>query len=255
MNILLDIFSFLLGASVSSFLGVVIDRVPKKKSIVSPPSCCDSCGKRIKWYDNIPILSYLILKGKCRYCKSRIPISSLILELLGGLLYLSSSLLFPFSYHLAFYYPIVSIVLLISFVDYYHHYIFDFSQVLLAVFVLGDTLTESILEKAIPIPSFIGLAIAFLFFLTLKIIGRIVWKRDVLGTGDVILISIFSFHIGYKALLLLLLVSSLTGSIIEGIRTRKDKEKEIAFAPYLCFGYLFSLFLYPTIERFVMEVI
>ena len=75
-----------------------------------------------------------------------------------------------------------------------------------------------------------------------------------MGSGDIILIGIIGFHLGYKALLLMLLVSSLSASLIELIRTRKEKNREIAFAPYLCAGYLFSLLFYPMISRFIMEV-
>lgn len=255
MNIILDVFSFLLGSAISSFLGVVICRVPEHKSIIRPGSHCDNCGKELKWYDNIPILSYLILRGKCRYCKTRIPISFWFLEVLGGVLYLLCSLLFPFSYHLISYYPIVSIILLISYIDYYYHYIYDATQILLAFFVILDILIQSILTKSVPIDHFIGMASGFLFFFLLSFFGKKIMKQEVLGTGDIILITIIGFHLGYKALLLMLLVSSLTGSIIELIRKRKNKNAEIAFAPYLGLGYLFSLLFFPTIYQFILEVI
>ncbi len=255
MKIILDIFSFLIGTSIASFLGVIISRVPEHKSIIRPGSHCDNCKKEIKWYDNIPILSYLLLRGKCRYCKAKIPVSSLILEILGGVLYLICSLMYPFSYHLITYYPIVSVLLLISYIDYYHHYIYDATQILLALLAIIDITIKSILDKEIPIDNFIGLAIGFTFFLLLKIISEKILKKEALGSGDIILIGIIGFHLGYKALLLMLLVSSLSASLIELIRTRKEKNREIAFAPYLCAGYLFSLLFYPMISRFIMEVI
>lgn len=79
------IFYFLIGASMGSFASVCIERIPEGRSVVYPPSSCPFCGKRIKWYDNIPLVSYIILMGKCRYCKTKIPFWYFLTEMgMGG---------------------------------------------------------------------------------------------------------------------------------------------------------------------------
>ena len=96
MNIIIGVFLFILGTVLASFIGVVIYRVPNKMSIVKPDSFCPCCKTPIKWYDNIPLLSYLILGGKCRYCKAKIGINSFLLELSGGILFLLAFLMYHF---------------------------------------------------------------------------------------------------------------------------------------------------------------
>src|SRR5438128_1603400 len=84
---LILLFAFIIGAAIGSFAGVLIYRIPRKESIVWPSSHCESCKAPIKPYDNIPIISYLILGGKCRQCKSRIPIKYPIIEFLMGVVF------------------------------------------------------------------------------------------------------------------------------------------------------------------------
>lgn len=84
--IVLSILSFLFGASIGSFIGVIIDRVPRRESIVWPPSHCDNCKKQIQSFENIPVISYLMLGGQCRYCKAKIPAKFFYIELICGIL-------------------------------------------------------------------------------------------------------------------------------------------------------------------------
>ena len=84
MKVLLGIYVFFLGSVFASFFGVIIDRVPRGVSIVSPASKCDYCGHVLKWYENIPIFSYLFLKGKCSNCKTKIPCFLFVLEIVSG---------------------------------------------------------------------------------------------------------------------------------------------------------------------------
>lgn len=255
MNIILYVFSFLFGAVFASFSGVIIARVPEHQSILKPPSHCPKCNHRIMWYDNIPILSYLVLRGKCRYCKSRIPFSSFVLECLGGILFLLASLRYPFSYHLAFYDPILILLLIISYIDMEHHFIYDACQILFFVLVSGDIITSSVLSLSVPVSNLIGGGCGFAFFLLLHLFGRFVLKKDILGSGDVILLGIMGLHVGYLGLVFLLLVASFTGSVIELIRKRIKGSSEIPFAPYLCFGYVISLLYFPLIYQWLLEVI
>ncbi|HEX9912829.1 MAG TPA: prepilin peptidase, partial [candidate division Zixibacteria bacterium] len=89
MNIFIGIIIFIFGLAIGSFLNVCIYRIPLRKSIIFPASHCPKCGNKIRAFDNIPVLSYLILKGKCRYCKEKISFIYPVVELLSGLLFLS----------------------------------------------------------------------------------------------------------------------------------------------------------------------
>ena len=88
-------YTFAFGCCIGSFLNVVIYRLPREKSLVKPPSACPACGKHIRFYDNIPLISYLLLVGKCRYCKAKISPRYFIIELITGLT-------FVFTYYLFF---------------------------------------------------------------------------------------------------------------------------------------------------------
>ena len=90
-------FVFIFGASIGSFLNVCISRMPNDESVVQPPSHCPQCRKKIKWSDNIPILSFLILRGKCRYCSSKIPLRYYVTELTVGLIWLTVWLFYGYS--------------------------------------------------------------------------------------------------------------------------------------------------------------
>ena len=117
MNYIIGAFIFILGTIIASFLGVVIYRVPNNMSIIKPNSFCPNCKKEIKWYDNIPLISYLVLRGKCRYCKSKIGIGSFLLELMGGVLFLLAFIFYKLSYDLIFILPIISILIVIAGID------------------------------------------------------------------------------------------------------------------------------------------
>lgn len=85
MNQILFLFvSFILGASIGSFIGVLLDRIPRKEEFIKTPSHCTNCGYRIHWYENIPLVSYIFLRGKCSKCKVKIPIKYFFIELAGG---------------------------------------------------------------------------------------------------------------------------------------------------------------------------
>ena len=139
MEIIICVLTALLGLCVGSFLNVVIYRVPNGMSIAMPPSHCPKCGYKLKWYDNIPVLSYLILGGKCRSCKEPISPRYTIVELLNMLLWL----LFALSFHDNIFYLVVcclaaSTLVVIAFIDLEHMLIFDrFQIIMLALGVLA----------------------------------------------------------------------------------------------------------------------
>lgn len=246
MNIIIGIFLFILGASIASFLGVVIYRVPNDMSIIKPNSFCPSCKKEIKWYDNIPILSYILLRGKCRYCHSKIGISSLLLELLGANLFLFTFLSYSLSYDLLFLLPIECILLVIAYIDYYNKIIYDWSWIILLILSCLYVLYLGLSNYEVPLDNLIGALVGFLSFLAISLIGKLIAKQDVLGMGDVILMGIAGLMLGYKVWLFALLVGSFVGSIVEVTLLKLEKRERgetIPFGPYLVLGILVGILI------------
>src|SRR3989338_4832977 len=117
MDILIPIFIFLFGAAIGSFSNVCIYRLPKKLSIISPSSQCPNCGKNISPFDNIPIISFLILRGRCRYCQFPISWRYPIVELITGLIFLSLYLNFRISPQFFIYALLCTSLIIIAFID------------------------------------------------------------------------------------------------------------------------------------------
>ena len=111
------IFVFIFGSIIGSFLNVCIHRLPLRESVVTPPSHCPRCNKPIPWYDNIPILSYLLLAGKCRFCKKKISLRYFIVELLTALMFLFFYRYFRLSYNFFFYLIFACGLVIATFVD------------------------------------------------------------------------------------------------------------------------------------------
>lgn len=258
MDYIVGVFCFIFGAIIASFNGVVIHRVPLHLSIVSPGSMCAECKEKIKWYDNIPILSYIILRGKCRHCHTRIGISSLILEIVGGLVFLLAFIQFRYSFDTVFCMLISWILIIIAGIDYKHHVIYDWSSIIflalsIAYFIYNITFHQ------LPYWDFIiGGAIGFLVFFLIRVVGKWIKKVECLGMGDVILMGIAGLLLGYKSLLLAVLFGTFIGSIIELTLIalkKKDRNAEIAFGPYLILGILIALFYGQAIIEWYLRLV
>lgn len=124
-NTVIILFSLFFGLIFGSFLNVCIYRIPLKKSIIFPPSSCPECGHRIRFYDNIPVLSYLLLRAKCRYCHARIPMHYPVVELLTGLLSMALFIKYGLSYQYILSFLFIITLVLISFIDLHHQIIPD----------------------------------------------------------------------------------------------------------------------------------
>ena len=258
MSYLIGVFMFILGTIIASFLGVVIFRVPNNMSIIKPNSFCPNCNKPIKWYDNIPLISYICLKGKCRYCKSKIGISSFLLELMGGILYLLAYLSFGLSYDLLFIIPIISLLIVIAEIDYYHQVIYDWSWISLLIIVAFYVLYLGLTKWMVPIDNFIGAGIGFISFLLIKVIGKIASNQEVLGMGDVILMGIAGLLLDYKIWLFSLLAGSLLGSIIEItliICKKRKRGETVAFGPYLVSGMIVGILYGSQIVDWFLKLV
>ena len=232
------IISGLVGLCVGSFLNVVIYRVPNGMSVAKPNSHCTTCDYSLKWYDNIPVLSYIILGGKCRKCGQKISPRYMIVEIVNAILWLLSAYLFwdENPVYAVLCAIVLSTLVCIFFIDLEHLLIFN--RFVVIIFVAGiiaiffDRYTEWY-------DHLIGTAIFGAAFLLFYYGAIWILKREGLGFGDVKLVFAAGLLLGWQKMLFAMLVASVSASIILVIlrRVRGDEEgHEYPFGPFLAVG-------------------
>jgi leader peptidase (prepilin peptidase)/N-methyltransferase len=252
-----EVFVFILGLVIGSFLNVCIHRIPREASIVSPPSSCPGCGAPIRPYDNIPLISYLLLGGKCRSCGMSISARYPLVELLNGLLYASVLYSFGTGWHLPFLFAFVSSMIIITFIDLDFQIIPDvISLPGIAIGLVGASL---VLPDPFGAPGtgssgtplvglFNGLTGAvsgFGLFYLIAALGKAMAKTDAMGGGDLKMMAMIGAFMGWKSVILTTFVGSLAGSVV-GIALmvigRGERKMKVPFGPFLAAGALVSLF-------------
>ena len=221
----------LIGLAVGSFLNVCIYRIPVAESIVTPPSKCPSCDKRLKPTDLVPVLSYLFLRGRCRYCNTAISPRYALIEILTAALFILVTLKIGVGFTLLKYLFATSILIVVTFIDLDHFIIPD--KIVIAGLTGGALLLPLTREFSV-LNALYGIAAASGFLLFLNIVSR-----GGMGMGDVKFAAFIGIILGWPlslvAILLACFVSGLTGIIliISGLKTRKDP---IPFGPFLSAG-------------------
>jgi leader peptidase (prepilin peptidase)/N-methyltransferase len=233
--------ALIFGLVVGSFLNVVIWRWPREESIVYPGSHCVKCGKPIAWYDNIPLLSWIILRGKCRHCQERISIRYPLIELLSGLLSVLCFWCFGLSRWYFIYYAFAAGLLATSIIDLEHRLIPDEISIGGAVVGLGFAFLPG--NKIDPFSALIG---AIAGFLVLFIVGQgyyLLTRREGMGLGDAKLLAMIGAFLGWRSLPLTIFAGSLLGTIIGTaiILFSRDRFYKIPFGPFLSLGALLWL--------------
>ncbi len=259
-------FSTLFGACVGSFLNVCIYRIPRDESVVTPRSHCPHCNTSIPWYLNIPVFSWLCLRGKCATCKGPISFRYTLVELLTALLFLvvflkwadPATLAMPFLLHpgmIPVYWLFLSGLVLGTFVDFEHFIIPD-------SVTIGGMAAGMILSGLVPsmhgtdlwwlglLRAGVGLATGFGLLLAVAWIGELIFKKEAMGFGDVKLMGAIGAFLGWQAVLFTLFAASLLGSVCGllmiacgGVKLRS----RIPFGPYLAAGAMVWLFWGPAI--------
>jgi len=240
---------FIIGISIGSFLNVVIYRTEKEISIINPPSFCPKCGKKIEWYDNIPIISYIILGGKCRNCFSKIDIQYPIVEFISGILTLlfylkwKDNILWFFSSALILY-----LLIIISVVDFKTMMLSDlFSYILSFIGIISSYLNpifEGNIYQRIK-QSITGIITGAGIIYFLMFIGKKIYKKDAVGEGDIFLMGAIGSFVGPKGIIDVLIISSLLGSLygISLILFKKlNKSSYIPFGPFLALSSLIKIY-------------
>jgi leader peptidase (prepilin peptidase) / N-methyltransferase len=206
----MTLYVFALGACIGSFLNVVIARLPAGESIVHPRSRCPSCKQPIAWYDNVPLLSFLILRARCRRCRAPIASRYFVVELLTACIYTACWLRFGLSYELCLWLPLSAALMAIVFLDIDHWWVPDVivfpSMVLaLAASFLPDRLPPLVALAGV-LPALFVRGIAWVFAL--------ITKKEGLGLGDVKLLALIGIAVGPIAGLSVLLLAAVQGSLI-----------------------------------------
>ncbi|MEJ5227830.1 prepilin peptidase [Thermodesulfovibrio sp.] len=231
---------FVFGLIVGSFLNVCIYRIPRQISIIKPFSFCPSCKNKIKPYHNIPIFSYLFLRGKCAYCGDSISLRYPLVEFLNGVLYVLAFLNFGLTLILPFVLIFISALLVISFIDIDFQIIPDTISIpLIAIGLIVSLIPHgfSNLSEGL-IESIIGILVGGGSLLLISIISR-----GGMGGGDIKLNAAVGSFMGWKSAVLTIFIGSLLGSIIGIIILKKTGNRKIPFGPYLAIGALVSLFM------------
>lgn len=237
MTILLGILTFLYGISIGSFLNVCIYRMPLNESVVTGSSHCVKCNKKIKYYDLIPLLSYILLKGRCRFCDKKISIRYPIIELVNGILYLIVFSRFGLSMDLIFYSLLSSILLAISVIDYEHKIIPN--RLVFVAFILGVIYHIFFGGLSGLISSVIGFfAVSILLYLIAIV------SKGGMGGGDIKMMAAFGFCLGWQLIVLSLIVGSLIGSILAIyllVFKNYTGKTQVPFGPFLASGIFISI--------------
>ena len=249
MKTLVGIYVFILGTIFASFFGVIIDRVPKGKSIVLPSSKCDECGHVLKWYENIPLISYIVLKGRCSKCKSKIGSFFFVYELIGGLSLFFVYYKFGITLTGLLVAIITLVMLLIAGYDYKTNTILNVTLIVLALSCIALFLYRVCYYKHDYMDYAFSVLLGFIFFFTVRVVMNKLLKKESLGSGDIYLVSIMGIAFEPFEHLLAILISSLVGSIISIALIRNksiQKDSEIPFGPFLCLGY-YLIFIFGNI--------
>ncbi len=229
--------SLALGLVVGSFLNVVIYRLPRKESLVRPASHCPSCGNPVRWHDNVPVLGWVFLRGKCRDCGQRISIRYPLVEAITGIAFLLCFLQFGVNWPLLIAWAFVAAVVAVAFIDYDHTIIPD--KIVLPGLLLG--LMASIALNPQDWWKYLAAsagAATFLFALGM------IWANG-MGFGDVKMAAFMGAVLGsgvIVALFAAFFIGAVVGIILMAThkRTRKDA---IPFGPYLAVGAIVSIFV------------
>lgn len=245
-QVILYVMTGILGLCVGSFLNVVIYRVPLGMSLAKPPSTCPKCGYTLKWYDNIPVLSYIILGGRCRKCKERISfrytaveVGNTVLWLLSVWMFWEKSITFAVISALA-----LSVLVVVFFIDLEHKLVFDRFVIILTALGIVSIFFDPYFAWY---SHLIGGAAGFLSFLGVWGLFRLITKRDGLGGGDIKLAGACGLLLGWERLLLSVLLASVAACIVlpivGAVKSKRGTkgDGEYPFAPFLSSAFGLAL--------------
>lgn len=257
------VFVFLLGLVIGSFLNVCIARLPLGLSIVAPRSSCPRCRAGIRWYDNVPVVSFLVLRGRCRNCGLPISYRYPAVELLNGFAYLWVLRVFGLKGEAVLLMAFCSALIVITFIDLDHQIIPD--VITLPGMIAGLALAPFLMSAlSAPLPFFLGRVVPadaeYVRALLNSVIGLFaggapllligwLWEKmknvEAMGGGDIKLMGMIGSVLGWKGALLTIMLGATSGAVVGGaliLLKKHEADKVIPFGPFLAAGALFSAF-------------
>ena len=230
------ILIFILGLIVGSFSNVCIYRIPRNESMIYPASHCPKCRSSIKPIDNIPLLSYILLKGKCRNCGSKISIQYPVVEFLTGIIYIFIFLIYGLTLQSLIYIILSSALIIIAFIDLNEQIVPD-------IISLPGIVIGLILSFFVPYISFInsvlGVVVGGGIILVIGLVGSVIFKKEAMGGGDVKLAAMIGAFLGWKYTIISLFLGFFLGALV-GIflilSKIKSKEDMVPFGPFIALG-------------------
>jgi leader peptidase (prepilin peptidase) / N-methyltransferase len=270
-DLFMALYSVLLGLALGSFMNVCIYRIPLGKSIISPPSNCPNCSERIRFYDNIPLLSYLILLGRCRYCRNPISWRYPLVEVLTGLLSLALFTRYGLSYQYFLFLLFLATLVTISFIDLDHQIIpnilsrpgivigwavsaisfIAMHKVIIPDFFSGPGVIRQntghfVLGDISWFDSLIGIIAGYGSLFLIEVVFKYLTGKEGMGRGDAKLLAMIGAWMGWRPLLPVVMIASLTGAVI-GLLAGKGFGVRIPFGPFLSIGAIIYLFFGPQL--------
>lgn len=231
LKVLLYIIIFLYGIVIGSFLNVCICRIPRKESIVKVRSHCESCGYQLKWYDLVPLFSYLFLGGRCRKCKAKISVQHPLIEVLNGALYILIFIVCGISVESLLYCFAGSALLALSVIDFKTYEIPVGFNIFIGALGIVRVITDY-QNWLLYVIGFVAVS-AFLYLLYVLSKGRAI------GGGDIKLMAACGLLLGWKLIILAFLIGCVVGSAVHLIRMKVSGEDHVlAMGPYLSVGVM-----------------
>jgi len=256
-DLVLYVFTFAVGSVFGSFLSVCIHRLPREESIAFPPSHCTVCGHQIKFYNNIPVLSFIFLGGRCADCKARISPVYPLVEILSGFLFLAAVLKFGLTLNTLFYVLFIYALLVITFIDLEHMIIpniislpgiaigiafsalrtdWEYSRELIGGLTMSLGSFLGLLSEVPVLDSVFGAVLGGGALLLIAFLYEVIRKREGMGMGDVKLLAMIGAFLGVKGVVFVIFLSSVLGTVVGLsviIYMRGDLKYAMPFGPFL----------------------
>jgi leader peptidase (prepilin peptidase)/N-methyltransferase len=261
LQIYLDALVFCFGAAVGSFLNVCVHRMPRDESIVRPRSRCPRCGHQIRWFDNIPLFSWIALRGHCRQCGGGITPRYFLVELLTAVLFLLIWRLYP-DWRSPVYWVFLAGLIASTFIDFEHYIIpneLTYGGVIAGI--VFSTLDPRLQNSASMLGGFLDAVFgAFVGGGTLLIVaflGEKIFRKEAMGMGDVKFLAAIGAFLGWQATLFTVFVSSVVGGLVGVILilvSRSNWKARIPYGPYIALGALVWVICGPSIVDWYLSL-
>jgi len=247
-------YAFLYGLAIGSFLNVVIYRLPREKKFGFDRSVCPHCSNQLKWYHNVPLLSYLLLKGRCAFCSERISVRYPLVELLNGMFYVYLYWQLGFSVNLFVFAFLASALLAIFFID------LDFKIIPDVITIPGMVL--GLVVSALPgglgiVESAIGLLAGGGALWLVAILGDWLFKKESMGGGDIKMAAMLGAFLGWQKVLLIFLSSAVIGLVVSvglmAVSAKLRQTREVPYGPFLAIAAVVAMLYGDPIISYYVE--